>query len=307
MIKTITGINALPVNVGAKPRITEAQLVDEHGAAVYKFCRSITSTKHDADDLFQDTFVNVFSNMPKIEKAENTKGFLLSTAAYLWKSQRRKYARRHKIAQDFIISAMAEKSDDGSCEITVVMSFRNANGSIGEKAHLKIGNLNFITHGVLSDDNAVDQQTMLSGIWEFDVDIDSRFANVSKILYIAADPQAAQSHGITIHSVTVLPSTCRIEAAIDYSKNALANPNNIGMADSPRLLGKLDWLDTSVAAESGNKTFGGMSSNYSEVNGRVVECSFEIDSMYFDAPENITLRFEGYGGTIINIPLTRDR
>ena len=34
--------------------------------------------------------------------------------------------------------------------------------------------------------------------------------------------------------------------------------------------------------------------------------TYEIDSMYFDAPENITLRFEGYGGTVINIPLARD-
>ena len=94
--------------------------------------------------------------------------------------------------------AVAEKSDDGSCEITVVMSFVNANAPIGEKANLKIGNLCFMTNGDISDDNAVNKRTMVNGIWKFD---------------------------------------------------------------------------------------------------------FDIDSMYFDAPENITFRFEGYGGTVIYIPL----
>jgi len=75
-------------------------LVDEYGGAVYKFCRSITYTKDDADDLFQDTFLNVFSQMPKLGRAENPQSFLLGTAAYLWKSKRRKYARRSRIAPE---------------------------------------------------------------------------------------------------------------------------------------------------------------------------------------------------------------
>ena len=104
MIKTLPRINAMSMTAEAKQKMTEAQLVDEYAATVYKFCRSITLTKYDADDLFQDTFLNVFSKMSKIENTENTHGFLLSTAAYLWKSHRRKYARRHKIAQEIEIN-----------------------------------------------------------------------------------------------------------------------------------------------------------------------------------------------------------
>ena len=36
-----------------------------------------------------------------------------------------------------------------------------------------------------------------------------------------------------------------------------------------------------------------MTSDYTEVNGRVVKCWYEIGSMYFDAPESITLVLEG--------------
>ena len=121
MIKTLSGINAMSVTVEAKPKVTDSQLVDEYAATVYKFCRSITSTKYDADDLFQDTFLNVFSNMSKIDDMENAKSFLLSTAAYLWKSQRRKYARRHKIAQEVEINEATDPEvRTGSIEDEIV-------------------------------------------------------------------------------------------------------------------------------------------------------------------------------------------
>ena len=86
MIKTLPTINAMPVRAEAKPKMTEAWLVDEFGETVYKFCRSLTRTKYDADDLFQDTYLNVFSKMHKIENNEKAQGFLLSTAAYLLSS-----------------------------------------------------------------------------------------------------------------------------------------------------------------------------------------------------------------------------
>ena len=104
MIKTLPRINAMSMAAEVRRKLTDAQLVDEYAATVYKFCRSITNTKYDADDLFQDTYLNVFSKMSKIEDMENAQSFLLSTAAYLWKSQRRKYARRHSIAQEIEIN-----------------------------------------------------------------------------------------------------------------------------------------------------------------------------------------------------------
>jgi len=73
-------------------------LVDEYGGAVYKFCRSLTYSKEDADDLFQETFLKVLEQLPKINASDNPKSFLFSTALYLWKSLQRKYARRNRLA-----------------------------------------------------------------------------------------------------------------------------------------------------------------------------------------------------------------
>jgi RNA polymerase sigma-70 factor (ECF subfamily) len=100
MIKALTTNDAIPAKTPARSTLSETQLVDEYSGAVYKLCRSLTNTKYDADDLFQDTFLSVFSQMAKIESAENPQSFILGTAAYLWKSKRRKYARRNRLAPE---------------------------------------------------------------------------------------------------------------------------------------------------------------------------------------------------------------
>jgi RNA polymerase sigma-70 factor (ECF subfamily) len=118
VIKTQSDIYCISANTKAvtQTRLQETQLVDEYGGAVYKFCRSITHTKDDADDLFQDTFLKVLSQMPKVAEADDRQGFLLSTAAYLWKSKRRKHARHNRLAPENEINEAAD-----TCIVTVSM------------------------------------------------------------------------------------------------------------------------------------------------------------------------------------------
>lgn len=75
-----------------------AELVDEYSNSVYKFCRSLTYSKEDADDLFQETFSKAFEQQSKIMSSDNPKGFLFSISLYIWKSWKRKYARRQRLA-----------------------------------------------------------------------------------------------------------------------------------------------------------------------------------------------------------------
>ena len=75
-----------------------AQLAEKYGDALYKFCRSLAYSKEDAEDLFQETFLKAFERPDKISGQENPGGFLFSTALYIWKSRKRKYARRKRIA-----------------------------------------------------------------------------------------------------------------------------------------------------------------------------------------------------------------
>jgi RNA polymerase sigma-70 factor (ECF subfamily) len=72
--------------------------VDEYGGSVYRFCRSLAYTKEDAEDLFQETFLRAFEQLPKIRGSDNPQGFLFSTSIFVWKSSKRKYARRNRLA-----------------------------------------------------------------------------------------------------------------------------------------------------------------------------------------------------------------
>ena len=97
--------------------ISEAQLVSEYRNVVYRFCLNLTYQKEDADDLFQDTYLRAFSVIDKITAFDNPQSFLLSIAASLWKSQKRKFARRRRLAPevDFdesYISETANLDDD---------------------------------------------------------------------------------------------------------------------------------------------------------------------------------------------------
>jgi len=75
-----------------------ADLVDEYSDSVYRFCRSLTYSREDADDLFQETFLRAFEQLSKISVSDNPRGFLFSTSVYVWKSWKRKYARRNRLA-----------------------------------------------------------------------------------------------------------------------------------------------------------------------------------------------------------------
>jgi RNA polymerase sigma-70 factor (ECF subfamily) len=78
------------------PPVTPAELVDRYGDAVYRYCRSLTYCREDADDLFQETFTRALEQLSKLEA--NPQSFLFSTALYVWKGWKRKYARRRRIA-----------------------------------------------------------------------------------------------------------------------------------------------------------------------------------------------------------------
>jgi RNA polymerase sigma-70 factor (ECF subfamily) len=85
-------------------------LADAYGASVYRFCRSLAYTKEDAEDLFQDTFLRALEQLPKINASGNPQSFLFSAAIFVWKSQKRKYARRRRLAP---VGPLPETQADG--------------------------------------------------------------------------------------------------------------------------------------------------------------------------------------------------
>jgi RNA polymerase sigma-70 factor (ECF subfamily) len=112
--------------------ISESQLVCEYSSILYKYCVRLTFRKEDADDLFQDTYVRAFAEIEKIRLSENPQSFLLSIATSLWKSHKRKYARRNRLAPivdidevDFGVSVNLEDDVIASEEVYTIRELVN--------------------------------------------------------------------------------------------------------------------------------------------------------------------------------------
>ncbi|MCL2828842.1 MAG: RNA polymerase sigma factor [Oscillospiraceae bacterium] len=75
-------------------------LIDTYSTMLYRFCRSLTYSKEDAEDLFQETWIFALRKPQKLQMAKSPQSFLCQTALSLWKSQQRKYARRKRIAPE---------------------------------------------------------------------------------------------------------------------------------------------------------------------------------------------------------------
>ncbi len=73
-------------------------LIDEYGNSIYKFCKGMTYTDFDAEDLYQQTFLTAFEKRNKIDRSNNPKAYLMKIADNIWKAHKSKYARHERIA-----------------------------------------------------------------------------------------------------------------------------------------------------------------------------------------------------------------
>ena len=79
--------------------VTELEkCIELYGKDIYAFCRQLTYSQQEAEELYQDTFLKAMELLQKINAAENPKSYLLSIALRLWKNHKKKYACRKRIA-----------------------------------------------------------------------------------------------------------------------------------------------------------------------------------------------------------------
>ena len=79
-----------------RAKVDIGRLVDQYALPVYRFCRGLAFSREDAEDLFQDTFLKALERPEKL--APDPKRALFAGALSLWRSRKRKYARRARIA-----------------------------------------------------------------------------------------------------------------------------------------------------------------------------------------------------------------
>ena len=118
-------------------------LAEEYGNVVYGFCVRLTGNTHDADELYQNTFLKALEKASSIDADNNPKSYLISIAISLWKSHRRKFARRAEIApmqsiEDYDTAANSELTEDSLLKNELYSHVNLAVGQLEDKLRLPI-------------------------------------------------------------------------------------------------------------------------------------------------------------------------
>ena len=82
--------------------------IDEFGTDIYRFCLKLCMDKTDAEDLYQQIFLKALESNWTVDWGGNPRALFFSLAHNLWKSDRRKRARRERIAPSQSLDAEAE-------------------------------------------------------------------------------------------------------------------------------------------------------------------------------------------------------
>ena len=86
------------------------RFVLESGKDILRFCRMTAGDEENGDELYQDTMLKLLEKRKRLDSAQNTKSYALSTAIYLWKNRKKKYTNRMRLVPT---GSMEEMSDEG--------------------------------------------------------------------------------------------------------------------------------------------------------------------------------------------------
>lgn len=73
------------------------QYIREYGKDLYSFCRSVTWSHEEAQDLYQDTFLKLYEIGNELVIEKNPKSYLMGIAVNLYRNEKRKLSVRKRI------------------------------------------------------------------------------------------------------------------------------------------------------------------------------------------------------------------
>lgn len=90
--------------------------IHNYGEDLYCFCRSLTRSQEEAEDLYQETFLKLYEMADRLEIRTNPKGCLMTISVNLYRNYKRKMAIRRRITGAAKpLTDLPSKEPDVSC------------------------------------------------------------------------------------------------------------------------------------------------------------------------------------------------
>lgn len=88
------------------------RFVEDHGADILRFCIILTESRERGDDLYQNTMLTLLTKKKDFQTSAKQKSYALSTAIFLWRNEKKKYALHNRIAPTASLEAMQEDAGE---------------------------------------------------------------------------------------------------------------------------------------------------------------------------------------------------
>jgi RNA polymerase sigma-70 factor (ECF subfamily) len=110
MIPAQGGVSRLPMSDYSRAN-EFLQLLMKHQRQIYAFIQGMAPNRHDADDLFQETILLMWSRFDDFERGTSFTSWGVTVAKYTVFTARKRHARRHRQFSPEVLALLQEHSD----------------------------------------------------------------------------------------------------------------------------------------------------------------------------------------------------
>lgn len=108
-------------------------LIDQYGGELYRYCCHLARVLPDAEDLYQQTFLQLLESKIRVDTANNPRALLYSFATGIWKNEVRKRGRRAAIARPIELDGehppslpAADSTEESAAQAALYRTLRDA-------------------------------------------------------------------------------------------------------------------------------------------------------------------------------------
>jgi len=215
---------------------------------------------------------------------------------------------------DFGSNTTLRKIDNGTTtedtySLIVEYSFRKPI-TIGDTIETSFTNMIFIKKASeMGIEEGIEENIFeqIDGEWSFKIIVDERFKSNEQFQYEVVNAEAGINKGITLEDVSISPLVTKLVFSVDYSKNDIADPNNITIVSEPQYVYKINLMNftEAVRIEFDDQSYGFYSAYRIKQENGVDFYELTTFSLYFEDIDSFSIVITERNGNVTVLEIVK--